>query len=218
MKVSIGRSSECDIVLDDPTVSKMHALIDIEYYDNLIVEDQESKNGTYVNDRKVKKSSLKETDELRLGDYKPDMKVLLTKVFDKFRSSKVDFSREYEEMLRNFKAYQKEKDRLSNPPKGPIYVRLGVTIAVAVVLIFYPKLVPNDKIRFGMMMSVGVLSLLSGMLGPSVGKRNEMLDSLRLKYEDVLVCPKCRIKLIQNGYTFIKGRKRCINEKCNAVY
>jgi len=218
MKVSLGRSSECDIVFDDPTISKMHAVINMEYYDDLSIEDRESKNGTFINDRKIKKAKLKETDDLRLGEFRVDMGRLLGRIFDKFRDSKVDFAREYEEMLINFKEYQKEKDRLSNPPKAALYIRLGAALSVAVVLIFYPKLIPNEKIRYGMMMSVGIVSILGSLMGPTVAKRNELLDNLRLKYEDVLVCPKCKTKLISNGYTFIKGRKRCVNDKCNAIY
>jgi len=218
MRVTLGRSSDCDIVFDDPTISKMHAVINMEYYDDLSIEDRESKNGTFINDRKIKKAKLKETDDLRLGEFRVDMRRLLDRIFDKFRDSKVDFAREYEEMLINFKEYQKEKDRLSNPPKAALYIRLGAALSVAVVLIFYPKLIPNEKIRYGMMMSVGIVSILGSLMGPTVAKRNELLDNLRLKYEDVLVCPKCKTKLISNGYTFIKGRKRCVNDKCNAIY
>jgi len=218
MKVNIGRSTDCDIVLDDPTVSKVHAVIDIQYYDDLSIEDQQSKNGTFINGRKIVKSTLRETDELILGSYKPDMSIILSTVFEKFRASKTDFSREYAEMLQNFKEYQKEKDRLSNPPKGPLIIRLGTALAVGIILVFFPDLIPNDTIRYGMMMSVGLFSILGGFLGTGASERNTKLDMLRLTYEDVLLCPKCKIKLINNGYTFIKGKKRCINEKCNAIY
>ena len=218
MNVTLGRGSDCDIVFEDASVSKMHAVISITYYDDLTIEDQDSKNGTFINDRKIKKAKFQGTDVLRLGGYEPNMVQLLSVIFDKFRASKVDFSREYEEMLRNFKEYQKKKDNISNPTKGALYFRLGMALVVTVILVFYPNIIPNEKTRYGMMMSLGLISILGSLFGTSTAKKSEMLDNLRLAYEDILVCPKCKVKLINNGYTFIKGRRRCINDKCNAVY
>ena len=60
--LSIGRDSDCDIVVADSTVSRRHAIITKRDSDWLI-EDM-SKNGTYVND-KVVRGSIKLND----GDF-----------------------------------------------------------------------------------------------------------------------------------------------------
>ncbi|MFZ5472141.1 MAG: FHA domain-containing protein [Myxococcota bacterium] len=64
--VVIGRTSECDVVLYDPGVSRRHARIYSEgpaYF----VEDMGSSNGTKVNGSIVKKQQLSDGDALALG-------------------------------------------------------------------------------------------------------------------------------------------------------
>ncbi|MFL5322111.1 MAG: FHA domain-containing protein [Myxococcaceae bacterium] len=64
--VVIGRTSECDVVLYDPGVSRKHARIFAEG-DGYFVEDMGSSNGTKVNGEVVKKIQLKDGDAVTLG-------------------------------------------------------------------------------------------------------------------------------------------------------
>lgn len=64
--VVIGRSSECDIVLYDPGVSRRHARIFSEGA-SFFVEDLGSSNGTQVNGQQVKKQQLEDGDAVTLG-------------------------------------------------------------------------------------------------------------------------------------------------------
>ena len=66
---TIGRSPDCDIFLDDVTVSRTHALL-IEESGRFRVEDQESLNGTFVNRRRVESAELEDGDELQIGKYR----------------------------------------------------------------------------------------------------------------------------------------------------
>ncbi len=67
--VTIGRSPECDLFLDDVTVSRRHAriIIDSEAY---TIEDEGSLNGTYVNRRRIERHQLFDGDELQIGKFK----------------------------------------------------------------------------------------------------------------------------------------------------
>jgi hypothetical protein len=63
----VGRLPECDISLDDPSVSRRHARIGRQ--DGMwFVEDLGSTNGTRVGDRSVTRAELADGDELRLGN------------------------------------------------------------------------------------------------------------------------------------------------------
>jgi pSer/pThr/pTyr-binding forkhead associated (FHA) protein len=64
--VTIGRSSDCDVVLYDPGVSRRHARI-FTLADQLHVEDMGSSNGTKVNGQLVKKHKLQDGDSITLG-------------------------------------------------------------------------------------------------------------------------------------------------------
>lgn len=63
----IGRLPECDVLLQDGLVSRMHARISVQH-DNVIVEDLHSTNGVYVNGQRVGHSTvLREGDRVLIG-------------------------------------------------------------------------------------------------------------------------------------------------------
>lgn len=48
----VGRSSICDIYFDDLSMSKQHFALEVEK-GNVYVTDLESKNGTFINGKKI---------------------------------------------------------------------------------------------------------------------------------------------------------------------
>jgi pSer/pThr/pTyr-binding forkhead associated (FHA) protein len=67
--VTIGRSETADILLDDVTVSRLHAMVR-RRPDGLYIEDADSLNGTYVNRRRIESHRLADGDELQIGKFK----------------------------------------------------------------------------------------------------------------------------------------------------
>jgi len=65
----IGRSPECEIFLDDVTVSRNHAVL-VEHDGKFSVEDEGSLNGTFVNRRRIDNVELANGDELQIGKYR----------------------------------------------------------------------------------------------------------------------------------------------------
>ena len=69
-RTTIGRSPDCDIFLDDVTVSRKHAVL-VQRDDGLFIEDEGSLNGTFLNRRRIEEPSrLENGDELQVGKYK----------------------------------------------------------------------------------------------------------------------------------------------------
>jgi len=66
----IGRSASADIRLDDPSVSRRHALIVSELPDSLRVLDDRSLNGIFLNGEIVDWGRLGDGDELAIGRYR----------------------------------------------------------------------------------------------------------------------------------------------------
>jgi diguanylate cyclase (GGDEF)-like protein len=62
----LGRDEECDISLDDPSVSRRHAHV-VPATDGCYAVDLDSKNGTFVNERPVTRQRLRDGDYLRVG-------------------------------------------------------------------------------------------------------------------------------------------------------
>ncbi len=66
----IGRSVAADVRLDDPSVSRRHALIVSETGEDLRVLDDRSLNGVFLNGELVEWGSLADGDELTIGRYR----------------------------------------------------------------------------------------------------------------------------------------------------
>ena len=66
---TVGRSPDCDIFLDDVTVSRRHALVK-RSNDQFLIEDQGSLNGTFLNRRRIEPGGLEDGDEVQIGKYK----------------------------------------------------------------------------------------------------------------------------------------------------
>jgi len=67
-RITIGRTSDNDIVLDNRGVSRKHALIEIAN-ENALIMDNDSLNGTFVNDRKITEEHLRDNDRISIGKY-----------------------------------------------------------------------------------------------------------------------------------------------------
>ena len=63
----VGRNYGCDIVLEDPTVSRRHARL-VFRDDSWMVHDLESTNGTMVNGARVGRCAVRPGDRLALGE------------------------------------------------------------------------------------------------------------------------------------------------------
>jgi len=68
-RITIGRSPDCEIFLDDVTVSRKHAVI-AKKDDDFRIEDEGSLNGTFVNKKRVEAADLENSDELQIGKYR----------------------------------------------------------------------------------------------------------------------------------------------------
>lgn len=63
----IGRDDACDIIIPDRQVSRQHAHL-LYTKNGVILEDLESKNGTFINSRRILEAeTLKEGDELQVA-------------------------------------------------------------------------------------------------------------------------------------------------------
>lgn len=66
----VGRSVAADIRLDDPSVSRRHALLVSEPHESLRILDDRSLNGVFVNGELVEWGTIEDGDELSIGRYR----------------------------------------------------------------------------------------------------------------------------------------------------
>ncbi|MBN1944350.1 MAG: GGDEF domain-containing protein [Bradymonadales bacterium] len=65
----IGRSEDCDVTVDSPEISRLHAQIERNQKGRLVIVDLDSVNGTFVNDERIKKAELGYDDKIKIGPY-----------------------------------------------------------------------------------------------------------------------------------------------------
>ena len=68
---TIGRDYDCDIVIDEPAVSRKHAKVKLDEVEKgqlqFFIQDLATENGTVVNGQKIVKHYLAENDRVTLG-------------------------------------------------------------------------------------------------------------------------------------------------------
>ena len=67
----IGRSPDCDVFLDDVTVSRKHAEL-VQDGERFTIKDLGSLNGTFVNRRRIEseETEIEDDDEIQIGKYR----------------------------------------------------------------------------------------------------------------------------------------------------
>ena len=64
--ITLGRSKDCDVVLDDEAASRRHCTISANE-NACVVADLQAANGTFVNDRRISTAELSRGDRIRIG-------------------------------------------------------------------------------------------------------------------------------------------------------
>lgn len=67
--ITIGRSSQCDIVLGDQMVSKVHARLYLDPFGRWIIEDLASHNGTWIGHEQVEAQAVLPGEEVCIGPF-----------------------------------------------------------------------------------------------------------------------------------------------------
>lgn len=75
--IKIGRGSHNDVIINDPVVSTSHAIITVSDFGEISIEDLNSKNGTFVNGKRVTKAILTSSSTVLLGNHSIDWKQII---------------------------------------------------------------------------------------------------------------------------------------------
>lgn len=71
--VKIGRVSSAHLRIDEPSVARMHAVIEASTADEAVIIDLGTPDGTFVNGLRVRKGKIKSGDVIRIGEIEIDL-------------------------------------------------------------------------------------------------------------------------------------------------
>lgn len=216
IKISIGRKSKnpIQIRIKNDSVSEEHAVVAVSK-SQAELTDLGSTNGTYVNGIKIYKSLITKQDMVGFGKIEIDGNKFHDLVQDRFEKFRTDYTSEFNELLPVMEEYQKKKDKIRSRPITPIALRIISAIVIIVILLYLD--IP-DNYRYPIIVVVGLFSTIGSLLGKSNITMTKEFDSLKLEYENKLLCPKksCSNKLISENLTYWLGRRSC--PRCEAKY
>jgi hypothetical protein len=69
-RTALGRKPDNDIVLENTSVSGHHCVFELKGLADVFVEDLGSTNGTFVNNKKVKRQLLRDGDVIAIGSFR----------------------------------------------------------------------------------------------------------------------------------------------------
>lgn len=195
---TIGRNADNQIKLVQPQVSGNHAILTVISDNVMVLEDNNSTNGTFVNGVRVKRMLITQKDEVLLGN----VRVKFDKVFAANRPASPltpakpthtdDYGTEFTHLKEVYETYRKTKLALQSGK-----LSTGVAIRASLSLIPF---VGNAL----------------GILASSAVSDREKEYALNEEFQINYVCPKCKRFLGFLPWQNLANQKRCAS--CKAVW
>jgi hypothetical protein len=210
MKISIGRASDNQIIVQDKHVSSHHAELLQEEDGSWYIIDLNSTNGTMVNGTPVIRKKITQEDRIVLAhSFELDIKAAL--------KSDNDFSEEFSGLKEVYMNYQNEKIRIqsgnivsSGLKRSLPYALPGVVGVIVSLGIKHPAMIVISVI-----VSIGAPVIGMALANKESSKVPEKLERLKDRFKIDYVCPKCGIFLGELPWENHIKRKKC---QCGAKW
>ncbi len=214
MKIKIGKAVDNKLIINDPQVSRYHALLTQEENGDLLLEDLGSTNGTFVNGGQIVKKKVIVEDKVTFGtDY--------TLYVSDILKSDNNYSEEFARLKNVYDIYIKEKIRIQS--SSQFKTRLFQSLPFAVIGVF--------GIVMGFMghanKSLFIVSFILAVCAPTIGiyfgarqaaKIPAQLQNLANQFKIDYVCPKCGTFLGEIPWESLRNKKQCPMSSCKAKW
>jgi hypothetical protein len=208
--ITIGRKDINNIyIANSKSISGKHCKITQTKVNEYLIEDLDSSNGTFVNDRRVASTLVTSGDSCRLAEFDLDLKIVLSV----FNGTNLPQNMTYERLL---------QEKQTSVAQEQIHKAFAELDAV------YQKYIADKKKlrRNSTMKSSGVraglslipfvgtsLAMLSGASDNAAEKQIDLDEQFKLDY----ICPKCSSFLGQQPFINLKKKGQCMYCKINWV-
>ncbi|KXH82977.1 FHA domain-containing protein [Chryseobacterium kwangjuense] len=218
--VSIGRSPENDVVINQPDISSHHATITTLEDNEFMVEDLDSSNGVYVNGYRIKSSKVSLADQVRLSaNHIIDLEVIfglkegsvlqIPEEQDKKTNDK-DFTDEFLHLEKVYNDYRKDKNRIvQGNQRKQVIIRMGfMALPLAIQAVTKEIALSGSTILLG-----GLAQLIPGG-NKHLDKLEELNDNFMVRF----VCPNKSCNQILSGRSWAVWHNTGECPKCKAIF
>ena len=214
MKITIGKAEDNSFVIKDPEVSRYHAALTKEENGDLLLEDLDSTNGTFVNDIQIMKKKVFAGDKIMLG-------TSYTLYVSDILKSDNDYSEEFAQLKDIYDNYIMKKINIQS--KNQFKTRLFQSLPFAMIGVFGILMHFLKKTSNGLLAISFIIAICAPVLGIYFGARQaakipELLQNLANQFKIDYVCPKCGAFLGELPWESLNNKKQCPVSTCKAKW
>ena len=214
MNIKIGKAADNNHVIDDPQVSRYHAILTQEDNGDLLLEDIGSTNGTFVNDFQIVKKKVFAGDKITFG-------TACTLLVSDILKSDNDYSEEFEHLRGVYDVYIKKKIMIQS--SSQFKTRLFQSLPFAVIGVLGIVLGFMGHADNGLFIFSFILAVLAPTIGIYFGARQAakipaQLQGLANQFKIDYVCPKCGVFLGEIPWESLSNKKQCHVSSCKAKW
>lgn len=214
MIFKIGKAADNDYIIDDPHISRYHALLHVNPDGEYILEDLSSGNGTFVNGRQILRKIVSFSDQILLGN---KCEISLQDILN----TKNDYSVEFDRLKEVYERYQSEKVKIqsTNQFKSRLMQSLPFALPGIIGISLGILGIANTNILY-ISLGVTVIGPMFGifMAAKQAAKTPALLQELTDRFKIDYVCPKCGIFLGEIPWQSLKNKGKCSNHSCKATW
>lgn len=210
----IGRSSSNDIIINKESVSSKHAELRISE-DKMIIHDNDSSNGVWINRRRVKSAAIDFKDEVLIANQLIDIKKYLRIINGEITGTKKpdDYCEQFEN-LKTIETTFEEAMEAHDKKAGKMMILFRIAFLITAVSgIVIRIFIKEDNLKYILASTIlfGLISLYFFSKATKANQNKEkekkiLRDELKTRY----VCPGCNNFIPDSTYVMtLKEEYRC---------
>ncbi len=238
-QITIGRGTDNKIVLTPQNISRNHAILTICGPTVYLIEDLDSKYGTFVNGERIKRKLIADEDKLTLAtnDYQVQeiLSVAIQSKNNKLKADPLDFTEEFAALKTIYEEFIEQKKSVKEKEKSvkKWAVIAASSLGVGALIASGGGIAPLMGIvsaaaatgTGGGITAAAILATLSssglGMLVPTMASNilstEEKIEAFTRELKKVYRCPNCKRPFGTTDYEDLYIQKKC-NSTCKAIW
>ena len=208
---TIGRAADNSVVSEFEDVSEHHARI-LVVGREMILEDLNSTNGTFVNGSRIRKAVLKPTDQVSVALHPLNIRPIFAKLLSDSEFN--DYTEEFNALKTVYDEYEEEKEKIIKESQRKTSIKKFLIMSLPVILFaffFFGK-----KYYYPIYMALNSVLTAFALFLANDKKKDEKLKQAKIEFTKKYRCPRCKTYQLSKEWELHRDDKQCPN--CKATW